>query len=285
MKIRKQLAVSYLIIFIIFALNLLGLFVSNYQRNKLVETLQNSISRQVIISSVKLELNDLIKQFALLSEVFDENSEGEENASELNKLKGQLNSISLKLSSLKMLYDEQIALEINTFLKTYQDLKGSWLKVFKNLSVDYSEALTELNAISNPLSIKLMQQLFPKLEKNEKSRLEQAQTDYEETNKLIHELIICLFFVSLFLSVIVALRFSNNLNNKLVKLKEGADLIGKGELEHKININSNDELGLLAKAFNKMGDNILFFINQQKNRQEEIEKAKQEAKDEANFHR
>ena len=58
-------------------------------------------------------------------------------------------------------------------------------------------------------------------------------------------------FVILF-SSIIALFISHSLTNPIAKLIKSAEIIGKGDLEHKIAIESNDEIGRLASAFNEM---------------------------------
>jgi len=55
-----------------------------------------------------------------------------------------------------------------------------------------------------------------------------------------------------FLSVWIARRISD----PVYKLKEGADLISRGELDLKIDIESNDEIGDLAGSFNQMAANL-----------------------------
>ncbi|MGA1870503.1 MAG: ATP-binding protein [bacterium] len=61
--------------------------------------------------------------------------------------------------------------------------------------------------------------------------------------------------VSLALSVLIVLYFSRTISRPIATLTKGAEIIGKGDLEHKIDIRSKDEIGALAAAFNEMVEN------------------------------
>jgi sigma-B regulation protein RsbU (phosphoserine phosphatase) len=50
----------------------------------------------------------------------------------------------------------------------------------------------------------------------------------------------------------VALRLSRSLTDPIVRLCKGAEIIGAGELNHQLEVNSQDEIGVLAGTFNQM---------------------------------
>ena len=58
------------------------------------------------------------------------------------------------------------------------------------------------------------------------------------------------------LSLIIALILGKAIINPLRVLTEGTDIIGKGDLGHKIELKSKDELGVLAHSFNKMTEDL-----------------------------
>ena len=55
-----------------------------------------------------------------------------------------------------------------------------------------------------------------------------------------------------FFVVILGFLFSKTISKPLEKLMRGAELIGKGDLEHRVDITTTDEIGKLALSFNDM---------------------------------
>ena len=91
----------------------------------------------------------------------------------------------------------------------------------------------------------------------EKSTREKAITDTEEIKKAVSNstgIIIISTIIGLLAVIIVRHFIWRTISNPIIKLKDAADKIGKGELETKIKIqiNSHDEIGALAQSFNDM---------------------------------
>lgn len=74
----------------------------------------------------------------------------------------------------------------------------------------------------------------------------------QSTNILLFAVL--LTFILLMIASIVAIRYS--VNNPIQKVFTGIQEIGKGNLNYKIQLNRNDELGLMAKEFNIMSDKL-----------------------------
>ena len=70
MTIRRRLTASFLVVLLLFGVNLVVFFWSNHKRRLTVEELQRASSRQLLLSSVREDLNDLQKQVNLLSQGF-----------------------------------------------------------------------------------------------------------------------------------------------------------------------------------------------------------------------
>ena len=64
---------------------------------------------------------------------------------------------------------------------------------------------------------------------------------------------------------------SGRLQRGLSALKSGADTLGAGNLEHRIPVQSKDELGDLANAFNHMGEGLRSAQAELRERQRELE--------------
>ena len=78
---------------------------------------------------------------------------------------------------------------------------------------------------------------------------------------------LALFILTFFLAIFISFYLTKRITNPLEKLKEGAAIIGKGDLDYRIEIKTGDELEKLAEAFNKMAKDL-----------EQFHKALEEAK-------
>lgn len=76
------------------------------------------------------------------------------------------------------------------------------------------------------------------------------------------------FFLALFIGVIIAGSISSPLN----KLKNAAEEIKIGKLDSRVDIISNDEMGILADAFNTMVDKLSHEISEHKNSEDKLKK-------------
>ncbi|MFO7980586.1 MAG: cache domain-containing protein [Candidatus Aminicenantes bacterium] len=74
-----------------------------------------------------------------------------------------------------------------------------------------------------------------------------------------HKVMITFTFMAsmLVILLLVLLYFSTNrIINPLLKIVEATQKIAKGDLSHKVKVNSTDEIGYLAESFNKMTDDL-----------------------------
>jgi two-component system sensor histidine kinase VicK len=86
------------------------------------------------------------------------------------------------------------------------------------------------------------------------------------------------FTQSLLLFVLLLLVVGSNVaylagsvvSNPILELKKSVEIFGKGDLEHKAHINSNNEIGQLANSFNNMADHISYLIEEKEKASKEI---------------
>ncbi len=85
------------------------------------------------------------------------------------------------------------------------------------------------------------------------SRLaEGAHTEEMEAQRIAANLTLILMIVLAFTVTTSSLLIARSISKPLGELTKGAEIIGKGKLEHRVEVKSKDELGQLAAAFNKM---------------------------------
>ena len=58
------------------------------------------------------------------------------------------------------------------------------------------------------------------------------------------------------LTVLVTLFISRSITMPIARLREGAEIIGKGNLDYKVGTEANDEVGQLSRAFDRMTENL-----------------------------
>jgi len=70
-----------------------------------------------------------------------------------------------------------------------------------------------------------------------------------------------IFFIALLVFIplaawLIGISVSRIISGPISKLNKGTEIIGKGDLEYKVGIESNDEIGQLSKAFDKMTEDL-----------------------------
>lgn len=166
---------------------------------------------------------------------------------------------------------DKLVIKASAFLEELKRHKGGkrWQAVSEKVSKDavrLGEMSVELLYIDNPIGNKsaanLMEKMdafavvvieeaeeFHRIAKGEMSKLEAQGRSKEKTVYILFGVITiigasALPFLSLYLS--------KNVTRPIINLYEGATIIGKGNLNHRISITTGDELEMLANGFNEM---------------------------------
>jgi signal transduction histidine kinase len=90
------------------------------------------------------------------------------------------------------------------------------------------------------------------------------------------------FFVTIIAIVFVSVYFTKNITRPIVELTEGARAISRGNLDYKIKIKSEDEIGRLSDAFNKMSGDLKKSRSELESYSENLEKEVEERTKELN---
>ena len=276
MTIRRRLALSFLAILLLFGLNLVIYFWSNQKRSASVEALRRAISRQILVASIDQNLGNLRKQVSLLSEVMVEAAATGAGPDQILQFNTQLETIGKQIQELQDLSDSEARREVESFAKTWQELGVSWRIFYLNFGVNQAKAITELAMRADPLSQRVGQQLLPQLQENEQQRVEAARAQFYRVARLMDRITILIFAISTIVAIAVAYLISRYLARGLGELKLGAAVLGSGHLDHHIALQSRDELGDLAQAFNDMAGNLLTARTQLTQANQELEQRNQE---------
>jgi class 3 adenylate cyclase len=259
----------------LFGVNLGIHFWSNYKRKATVEDLRRAITCQGLIASIHQDLNDTQKQVALLSQVMVEAASGA-GADEVKSFNDRLDAISKQIDDLLKLSDSLLYTKVEAFQKTYHSLSGSWRIFYENFGIRHTTAITELAVHGDSLSQRVLQQMLPDLQEAERQRVDAASANFYTVEEFTDRTSVFIFAVSGFVAVLVVFLLSRYLTGALGKLKFGATKIGAGDLDHRIQVESRDELGDLAHGFNEMTDRLLLARTQLTEANQELESRNQE---------
>src|SRR5439155_19457143 len=94
MTIRSRLTFSFIIILVLFGLNLVIYFWGNHRRQATVEDLRRAVRRQLLISSVHEGLDKIQKQISLLSQGVSDTGSTTAPPGEVAQFQGQLGVIA-----------------------------------------------------------------------------------------------------------------------------------------------------------------------------------------------
>jgi signal transduction histidine kinase len=274
------LTVSFLVILLLFALNLVIYFWGNQRRETTVEVLRRAMSRQALISGINQNLNDIQKQVTLVSQITADAGTGAIDPAETVRFNSQLQKVESEIAELRGLAEPGTQSAIDAFADAYRNLANSWRVFYQNFGVDQTRAITELAVRAEPLTQEVLEKRLPDLQSGEKTRVDAASVNFYQVARLTDRVTILIFATSAAVAIGVALLVSGQLTRGLLRLKAGAASIGSGHLDQRIDIQGSDELADLARAFNEMTgrllearDQLTRANEQERRKSEELEKA------------
>ncbi len=256
MTIRRRLTVSYFAILILLGGNLAIYFWGDWKRSASFEELRRAISRQLLISSIHQELNDDQKQVTLLSQITADSGTSGVSAEEIAHFESRLDALGGQIQRMISLSDRRGKTKMEAFQNSFTQLSASWRIFYENFGRNQSRAITEVAVRAEPLSQKVIQELLPQLQQDEKDRVETASAQFYEVARVTDRITVLIFGISGLIAGILALVVSRHFTRGLVALKAGADAVGAGNLEYRIPALPSDELGDLAITFNHMAGSL-----------------------------
>ena len=252
MTIRRRLILSYCAILLLLGLNMAIYFWSDLRRKSTFEELRRAISQQILISSIQQELNDYQKQVTLLSQIMTESASGGASPEEIVQFNSRLDKITGEIGQMKAQSDAEGLPRVRDFAFAFQQLSTSWRIFYENFGRDQSRAITEVVMRAEPLSQKVMQELLPQLQQDEKNRVGQASAHFYDVARFTDRISVLIFLASGLVAGLLAILVSRHFTRGIGSLKTGAAALGGGNLDYFIQVDATDELGDLAGTFNGM---------------------------------
>ncbi len=275
MTIRRRITLSFLGILTLFGIAV-GIYLWTAQlRAQTMATLDRALKRQVLIGSIRQDVDNLHKQVTLLSNMDFGTGQGMNTPEAQTIFRQQVDDVEILLKELEQLADPWDRARIQEIQKTYAGVATAWKSFYEYLGVEQTWALANV-VRADPLSMKLQTELLPEFQKAESERVAKAEVDFNRVQKLTFQLTLLIFFVTGALAASVAYALSRYIGHGFGVLKRGTDVIGNMDLEYRIEWPSKDELGDFANSFNTMAGRLLQARNALTEANFELEKSAEE---------
>jgi diguanylate cyclase (GGDEF)-like protein len=102
---------------------------------------------------------------------------------------------------------------------------------------------------------------------------EENRHNIEKALKAAYEQTILIVLLGVAATVVLAAAISRSVIGPIQKLRDAALQLGQGQMDTRIPVHSNDELGELAASFNVMADNLTKLLWERRQAQDELSKA------------
>ena len=252
MTIRRRLSLAFVAILILMGVNQVIFIWSSRLRTETVDTLDRALTRQVIISNVLKDVDNLHKEVTLLAQV----EEGAGADAEARALFNQkVDRVAAEIKELRGLADPLDAERIYEIDQTYSQLAVAWKSFYQYLGASQGLLLAEL-VRADPLSQRLLTATLPRLAEDQQTRVREAKADSALVLARTNSLSLGIFGLSTLLAGILAFRVAHQITHRIGELNFGSAIIGGMSLDHRIVIKGKDELASLGRAFNDMAEKL-----------------------------
>jgi len=276
MTIRRRVTLSFLLVLVLTGLNLVIFFWSSARRRETVEELRRASARQLVLASIREDLNDVQKQVTLLSQILPEAEPSRSDTADVARFNARLDGIGRAIEELRDLTTSDERRRVEVFGGAFRELAASWRVYYENLGVHQSKAITELVVRAEPLSQRVMRELLPELQREERKLVEEAGANFYAVARLTSQITVVIFVLSALVAAAAAFRLSRNMVGRLRQLEQGAAAIGGGNFDYDVSIAGQDELGQLGRAFNEMRTHLLTARTQLTHANQELERRHEE---------
>ncbi|MEA5093619.1 MAG: methyl-accepting chemotaxis protein [Sedimentibacter saalensis] len=254
LSIRGRLLLGFGIITIILAfIGLFSIYSLGDINNSTTVIAENSLP-SVMYSS---EMNTAVSDFRIyeLGHVLSEEK------SELAQYEEKMNSKNIEINNYFDLYSGLISNDTDRAL--LESIKSKWNEYLKineeivslsnNLMTDEAVALSKGN--SRVIYDEVSDMLFELAEFNQQN----ADLENQNADKLYSftsTILIIVVIISIIISIVLSLAITKGIVNPINNLVEVSDELAIGNVNVNVSTNSNDEIGRLMKAFERMIENI-----------------------------
>jgi signal transduction histidine kinase/DNA-binding response OmpR family regulator len=245
---------SFLAILLLFSVNLVVYYWGNDQKRKNLAEMRRAIARSQLVSTIEREIGDRRQELRVLSSLAESGASALTQA-QLGAVREGLDGTSARITQLQNLSPSDRA-GVGALAEVYALLKTAWIGQYESFASGVAPAAANAGAAqksvdSTPLSDRALEQLA-KLEVAEQERVDYTTEQFQTLVALTDRTSLAWFLLTSVVAITIAYFVSRGLTRPLDALRVGAGRVGEGDLDSRINVASDDELGTLASSFNTM---------------------------------
>jgi class 3 adenylate cyclase/HAMP domain-containing protein len=250
--IRRRLASAFLIVLMLFAVNEGIQIWSARLRAQTMETVGRALKRQLLMASLQSRIADLHKQISLMGQI---EADAGPAPGGREALDGEIGRAGADIQTLIQLSEPADQAAVQDLGKTFGELAEAWQRFYDYLGVEPAWALA-FQVKAEPLGRRVVIEQLPALQRQQAQRADDAERQFAEVTRQTQRVSLGIFGGSMLLAIGIAWQLSQYLKTRLADLKLGASMIGLMNLDHRITIDSKDELASVATSFNEMAANL-----------------------------
>lgn len=254
MRLKNLIRFSLLMILSLFAVNFVLNFWNAHQKSQAIEQLQHETQLLALTTSIKQGIVDIHKQVARLGQL-PQDSLPALNADEKDKAEAQAARVSGAITRLKSMTDEALLPKVEAMQARYLELAASWHLFYNHFGTDSAQAMTELVLHAEPYSQQLIYQDLPALEAHENELIEQARQHLQAVEWWSERTALLVFILSMLIAMWLAIRVYRRIVDGMGAFVPGIAAMLDGGTSH-IGLQSKDELGEIADAFDTLSDDL-----------------------------
>jgi signal transduction histidine kinase/DNA-binding response OmpR family regulator len=255
MSIRNRLSFTILALLALFALNLAVYTWGGEKRSHSVRMLMLAVDKQLRVVGIEQQLHQQNQEIVLLSHMLKSGKNAGLTSREMVTEGPHIDGLNREIADLGALAGPIDRPQIDVLRSAFDKLAARWRAFYAQSSFAGRAARETSVANLNPYFDKVMVTLNA-LHDTEKKAIAVTSDTLVEVNRVIDYAIFMIFGCSILIAVTLAYTLIRSVRQGFETLKQGAIRIGEGDLAHRIELTSKDEIGNLAQAFNDMAEKL-----------------------------
>jgi len=250
MKLRDKLGLAFLAVLVLFALNMVVYFWGDHRHTATINDLREALSRQLQLGELVEGVQDRNREVNLLAGLVGTGAV-DFDAEQIAGIQERLEMNRRDFEALKASTPPEREAELAPVEKAYEQLLDGWAAFYT--------AAAE-GAPTDPPPPELVRSVLDQLrqlERTELQRVDTAADGFFEVTRLTRDITLAIFGFSALIALLVAAITGRGLVRRIGRLRTGVREIGRGNLDHRINVTWRDELGELARGFDQMAGRLV----------------------------
>jgi hypothetical protein len=250
MKVRDQIGLSFLAILVLFAVNMAVYFWGDQRHSATIDELRDALSRQLQLGELVEGVQDRNREVNLLAGLVGTGAV-DFDAEQIAGIEERLEENRRNFEALEASTPPERSAELAPLETAYDRLLDGWAGFY---------AAAAEGSPTEPPSPEMVRSVLERLrmlEHAERQRVDAAAAGFFEVTRLTRNIALMIFALSALTALLVAAVTGRGLVRRIGRLGSGVREIGRGNLDHRIGVEWRDELGELARGFDKMAGRLV----------------------------